>query len=167
MGTSSSRSRQPLPRAVAAETAKTSGPVCVFSRPESPVSFPTQPAQMHVPARAVDLWGVVSRAMLSISVVIAATRFPEPGLPTRSFDGRTDFVARFLPPPPAGFVWKSCLFCDLEDFDFLHLETSRTRENRLLVQSDVVGVSVTTGSPTAGVCVAVMENTNVPSSQWR
>jgi hypothetical protein len=66
-----------------------------------------------------------------------------------------------------GFVWKSCLFCDLEDFDFLHSEILRTPENRLLVQSDVVGVSVTTGSPTAGVCVAVMENTNVPSSQRR
>jgi hypothetical protein len=42
-----------------------------------------------------------------------------------------------------------------------------TRENRHRGQSDLVGVSVTTGSPTAGVCGAVMENTNVPSSQCR
>jgi hypothetical protein len=60
--------------------------------------------------------------MLSISVVIATTLFPEPGLLTRSIDGRTDFVARFLPLPPVRFIWKSCLFCDLKDFDFLHLE---------------------------------------------
>jgi hypothetical protein len=31
--------------------------------------------------------------MLSISVVIAASLFPEAGRPTRSFDDRTDFVA--------------------------------------------------------------------------
>jgi hypothetical protein len=33
--------------------------------------------------------------MLSISVVIAATLFPEPGRPTRSFDGRTDLSGDF------------------------------------------------------------------------
>jgi hypothetical protein len=66
-----------------------------------------------------------------------------------------------------GFVLKSCLFCDLEDFDFLHLELARTGENRLPVQSGVVGVSVAKGSPTAGGCVAVIENANVPSAQCR
>jgi hypothetical protein len=70
--------------------------------------------------------------MLSISVVIAATLFPQGGLPTRSFHGRTHFVERFLPLPPVGFIWKSCLFCDLEDFDFLHLELLRTRETVFL-----------------------------------
>jgi hypothetical protein len=105
--------------------------------------------------------------MLSISVVIAATLFPEPGLLTRSFDRRTDFVPRFLAVPPVGFVWRICLFCDLEDFDFLHLEFVRTRENRVPVQSGVVGVNVVKGSATAGVCVAIIGNMNVPSSEWR
>jgi hypothetical protein len=47
---------------------------------------------------------------------------------------------------PVGFVWKSCLFCDLKDFDFLHLEIVRTRENRAPAQSGVVGVNVAKGS---------------------
>jgi hypothetical protein len=84
---------------------------------------------------------------------------------TRSFDGRTDFVVRFLPLLPVTLVWRSCLFCDFEDGDFLHAETIRTRENRLPVQSGVVGVSVAKESVTVGFCVAVLENTNVPSSQ--
>jgi hypothetical protein len=66
-----------------------------------------------------------------------------------------------------GFVWKSCLFCDLEDFDFLHLEIGRTGENRLPVQSSVVGVGDAKGSATVGVCVAVLENAKGPSSQCR
>jgi hypothetical protein len=105
--------------------------------------------------------------MLSISVVIAATPFPEPGLLTRSFESRTDFVQRFLPLPLVGFVLKSGLFCDLENANFIHLEIPRTREGRAPVQSGVVGVSVAKGSETAGVCVTVTENTNVPSSQSR
>jgi hypothetical protein len=46
-----------------------------------------------------------------------------------------------FPVPPVGFVWKSCLCCDLEDFDFLHLEIPRPRENRVPVQSGVVRIS--------------------------
>jgi hypothetical protein len=57
-----------------------------------------------------------------------------------------------------------CLPSDLEDLDFLDLETLPTRENDLLVQSGVVGVSAAKPSVTVGVCVAVIENSNVTSN---
>jgi hypothetical protein len=92
--------------------------------------------------------------------------FPELELLRRSFNGRTHFVERFLPLLPMGFVWKSPLFCDLEDFDFLHLEIARTHENRPPLQSGVVGVSGVKGSVTAGACVAVIGNINVIPKGW-
>jgi hypothetical protein len=35
---------------------------------------------------------------------------------------------------------QGCLVCDLEDFDFLHFEIPRTRENSIPVQAGVVPV---------------------------
>jgi hypothetical protein len=87
------------------------------------------------------------------SVVIAATPLPKAGRLTRSLEGGTDYVERFLPLQPAGFVWKSCLFYDFEDFDFLHLEMERTREKPLLAQCGVVDVS--------GAKVSVIGNIHV------
>jgi hypothetical protein len=45
------------------------------------------------------------------------------------------------------------------------LEKQRTRENRVPVQFGVVGVTVANVSPTVGVCVAVIVNTNA-SQSW-
>jgi hypothetical protein len=58
-----------------------------------------------------------------------------------------------------------CLPSDLEDLDFLDLEIPRTCENER-AESGVVGVSVAKGSATAGVCVAVIENSNVIPKEW-
>jgi hypothetical protein len=49
---------------------------------------------------------------------------------------------------------EDCLFCDLEDFDFPHLEIFSTGENDGLVQSDVIGTQVAKASQTWDVCVA-------------
>jgi hypothetical protein len=60
-------------------------------------------------------------------------------------------------------VWKRCLVCDFEDFDFFDLEMHRTGEKRLPVQSGVVGVTHTKDvSVTLGVCVALSEILNQP-----
>jgi hypothetical protein len=58
-------------------------------------------------------------------------------------------------------IWKGGLVCDLEDFDFLHCEIVRTRENSHAVQVGVVRVRVVKRTVTVGVCVAVIGNTNV------
>jgi hypothetical protein len=131
MRTSSSHSRQPPSPVVAAETAKTCGPVCVFAPGQSSVLHKTRALKCKSPREQSISGALFPRAMLSISVCAATENpssslschpLPRTGTLTRSFDGRTDFVARLVPLPPVGFVWKSCLFCDLENFDFLHLE---------------------------------------------
>jgi hypothetical protein len=60
-------------------------------------------------------------------------------------------------------IWrKGRLVRDFENFNFLHLEIRRTREHRFRVQSGVVGVTIEPKLiPTLGVCVAVIENTDV------
>jgi hypothetical protein len=122
-----------------AETAKTSRPVCLFAPGESAV-LPNTDRSNRCPrersrslgrcllGRCCPFRFVPQRRIRAVTPPAALS--PEPGLLKRWFDGRTDFVASFLPLPPVGFVWRSCLFCDLEDFDFLHLEIQRTRENR-------------------------------------
>jgi hypothetical protein len=58
-------------------------------------------------------------------------------------------------------IWvKSCLLCNLEDFNFFDLEKYRTRENDLLGQSGVVDVRAAQMSVTVSVCVAVIINKN-------
>jgi hypothetical protein len=59
---------------------------------------------------------------------------------------------------------KGCLVCNLEDFDFFDLEIVRTRENDILFQSGVVGVTSAKLSVTVGVCVAIVENTDVTTT---
>jgi hypothetical protein len=169
MKTSTFHSHKPLRRAVTAETVKTSGPVCL-SGPGAPRSFPTQDLTDACPressrslgrcllARCCPFWFVQQRRIRAVAS--PAMLVPEPGLPTRSLDGRTDFVARFPVLPAVGLVWKSCVFSDLEDFDFLHFECGATRENGHPVQSSVVGVSRAKLRPTPAVCVAVVGNSN-------
>jgi hypothetical protein len=56
---------------------------------------------------------------------------------------------------------KSRLLCDFENFNFFDLEDIRTRENDVIMYSDVVGVSAAKGSATMSVCIAVIVNINV------
>jgi hypothetical protein len=59
---------------------------------------------------------------------------------------------------------EGCLVGDFENFNFLHLEIHRTREQCVPAQSCVVGVTVIVAikvGETVGVCVAVIANTNV------
>jgi hypothetical protein len=56
---------------------------------------------------------------------------------------------------------KSCLVCDLEDFDFFNLEIPPTREKDNLIQSGVIRVSDAKASATVNICVAVIGNSNV------
>jgi hypothetical protein len=55
---------------------------------------------------------------------------------------------------------KSCLLCDLEDFNFFDLEKFRTGENNTIVQFGVFHIRVAKGTETAGVCVATIGNGN-------
>jgi hypothetical protein len=56
---------------------------------------------------------------------------------------------------------------DFEDFNFLHLETQRTREKRFPVQSGVVSVTAAKRlSEIVGVCVAAIVNSNVITKLW-
>jgi hypothetical protein len=64
------------------------------------------------------------------------------------------------------FVWKGCLFCDFEAFDFLHLEISGTPENLLPVECSAVVITEPKLTITVGVCFAVIANSNVPTKPW-
>jgi hypothetical protein len=60
--------------------------------------------------------------------------------------------------------WKCGLLHDFENFNSLHLEVQRTRENRFHVQFNVVGVISTKAvndTVGAAVCGAVIKNTNI------
>jgi hypothetical protein len=57
-------------------------------------------------------------------------------------------------------VWKGCLVCDLEDFNFFDFEIPRARENHQPVQSGIIRVKEVKGSETVGACVAVIRNTH-------
>jgi hypothetical protein len=102
--TSSSHSRQPLPRAVVPETAQKSGRVCLFAPGESGV-VPNTDRSNGCPresSRSLERSLIGRRCPFQFvhqrrirAVASPATLFPEPGLLTRSFDGRTDFVDRF------------------------------------------------------------------------
>jgi hypothetical protein len=73
-----------------------------------------------------------------------------------------DFRVFTIPKAQANRICvKICLLCDVENFNFFHLEILRTRENDVIVQSGVVGVSAAKGSETVGVYVAVIVNINI------
>jgi hypothetical protein len=69
-------------------------------------------------------------------------------------------------PRQASRIWKSSLVDDLEDFDFLHCEKGRNRENSLPAQAGVVRVRGAKVIPTVGVFVAVIANPNVTANAW-
>jgi hypothetical protein len=113
MRTSSSHSRQSPSPAVAAEIANTCAPICLFAPGQSGALPSTRPLKcMSLPQQSIS--GALSlgrrcpfrfvRQQRIRAVTSSVTLFSEPGLPARSFDGRTDCVASFLLLPPVGFV---------------------------------------------------------------
>jgi hypothetical protein len=79
------------------------------------------------------------------------------------YDFSFDFRVFTIPKGEANRIYvKSCLLCDLENFNFFHLEMIQTRENDVPIQSSVIGVSAAKGSVTETVCMAVIGNNHVP-----
>jgi hypothetical protein len=68
--------------------------------------------------------------------------------------------ARF--PPQSSRIWKGGLVCDLEDFDFVHCEIARTRENSFPIQAGVGRVNAAKGTATVGVTA----NKNAIAKDW-